>query len=111
MWQQVYKHDKNGNTIEGTKNALIDAIKNGSSLKVIVNVGKYELCEMPNRIWISQGEVYASSLQYFYNHKVVDGVPSWDISTIPWIAIWGTDGKELVTKPGSTKVNYKTRLK
>jgi len=94
-WEVVYEHDKQGRRVRGNLETLISTISTGADIKVIVDVNDlYTLIEYPIRVWVSNGHVYVSTLQYHFNFKP-DRV-QWDHKSTPFVSIWGTDGVERV---------------
>ena len=94
-WSHVYSADKNGKVTYGKITNLIDRIRSGSSVKIIVHVGnQYILSEYPNRIWIHKDRVFASTQQYHFNFNPKD--TTWDETRTPMVAVFGTDGTEKV---------------
>ena len=98
-WRIAYSHDEGGNATSCDILDLIEAIENGSSVKIIVYITTkthppYKISEYPVRVWIYDNQVFASTRQYHLNFDPNE--PSWECRTQPVLSIWGTDGKERV---------------
>lgn len=57
-WKLVFRHSKEGQSIEGDKSQLIDAIRNGHRVRIVFN----DFAVEPNVITISDGNVHALSM-------------------------------------------------
>jgi hypothetical protein len=57
-WRLTFRHSKHGELIEGDKDHLIEAIRNGHRVRVVYNDFAFE----PNVLSIANGDVYALSM-------------------------------------------------
>lgn len=74
-WTLAYAHDKDGNPLEGDINVLINAVKNGQDVKIIMNDNQdeYYSTEAEN-LWVKKGIVYAqntSSVSVEFQGKIL----------------------------------------
>ena len=56
-WEKVYQNDENGKSLFGDKVALIEAIRSGKDVKIMVKNENFEYYTPAENIWIKNGTV------------------------------------------------------
>lgn len=62
-WEKVYQNDENGKPLFGDKVALIEAIRSGKDVKIMVKNGNFEYYTPAENIWIKNGTVTIQNAQ------------------------------------------------
>jgi uncharacterized protein YlzI (FlbEa/FlbD family) len=62
-WEKIYQNDENGKPLFGNKHALIEAIKAGKDVKIMMMNGDFEYYTPAENIWIKDGTVTIQNTQ------------------------------------------------
>ena len=73
-WEKVYQNDENGKPLFGDKVALIEAIRSGKDVKIMVKNGNFEYYTPAENIWIKNGTVTIVS------NEELQEVEGWELS-------------------------------
>ncbi|HIK28399.1 MAG: hypothetical protein N3E45_00730 [Oscillatoriaceae bacterium SKW80] len=60
-WRLIYAHDEYGKPTAGNVNLLIDAIRNGHKVRIVIDIKDYEYALDADILWIRNGVVYAQN--------------------------------------------------
>ncbi|MEO1219803.1 MAG: hypothetical protein AAFY42_00440 [Pseudomonadota bacterium] len=60
-WQLTYAHDREGNAVEGSKSALIEAVREGRPVRVYWAGGRVEHVTDSYFLTVFQGEIFAQT--------------------------------------------------
>lgn len=63
-WELAYSHDANGNRLAGDKNLLIDSVRNGQPVRVLLNYNEHEYATEAQCLWVKNGNVYAQNTSH-----------------------------------------------
>jgi len=93
-WNLVYSHDKSGQVLSGTKQALIEAVRAGKLVRIYWASGRVEHLIDAHFITIFGDEVFAQiSIQ---GQKPSMDPPTIELRDAPWHAIFSTNGERAV---------------
>ncbi len=104
---ELYEHTAGGEAIRGSLTALSDAVNQGRGIKVkVINAaGHTELWAFDRVFVASNGHVFGEAPLRIANFTVTNGVQTFDIFSPQGIAVFGTNGKEIVKVNGQTYTN------
>lgn len=60
-WTLVYAHDDFGDRTDGDINLLIDAVRNGCRIRLVIEMKNYEYAINADNLWIKNSIVYAQN--------------------------------------------------
>ena len=95
-WQLAYSHDKAGKALAGTKQALIDDIRAGKSVRIYWAGRRVEHLIDAHFLTVFGGEVFAQiAIQGQKPSKTIDP-PTIELRDNPWKTIFATNGDRAV---------------
>ena len=63
-WELAYAHDANGNRISGDKNLLINSVRDGQPVRVVIDYGDQDYATDAQCLWVRNGNVYAQNTSH-----------------------------------------------
>ena len=93
-WKLIYSHDKSGQALSGTKQALIEEIRAGKSVRIYWAGKRVEHLIDAHFITILGGEVFAQIT--IQGQKPSIDPPAIELRESPWKTIFSTNGTRAV---------------
>ncbi len=91
-WRLAYAHDGEGNALEGSKEALLAAIRDGKPVRVYFGMGRVEHTVDAGFITIFKGEVFAQMRAITGQKPMTDPAVTIELRDNSWQKIFATNG-------------------
>ena len=63
-WELAYAHDANGNKLSGDKHLLIESVKTGQPVRVLISYSDHDYVTDAQCLWVKDGNVYAQNTSH-----------------------------------------------
>lgn len=93
-WTLVYAHDGEGKPTYGNIDVLIDAVRNGKDVRVVLNDS---YATSAQNLWIANGKVYMQNTTHV-SVKFVGDVLQFQDNAYHWFIIVDTDGNRHMSR-------------
>lgn len=97
QWTSVYSHDKDGKSINGSKDTLIKAVRSGKSIRISWKGRVVEHLIDAHFITLYGDEVFAQITIQGQKPNAQEDKPNIELRDAPWHAIISTNGDRAVT--------------
>lgn len=91
-WRLAYAHDGDGKTLDGSKDALLAAIRAGKPVRVYFGMGRVEHTVDAGFITIFKGEVFAQMRTITGQKPMTDPAVTIELRDNTWQKIFATNG-------------------
>ena len=92
VWQSAFHHEAGGKVISGSKDALLDAIRNGAEIRLYYKAGRVEHLIDAGFITVFKGEVFAQ-IDRIKGQAPSREEPVIDLRITDYYGLYSTNGK------------------